>query len=427
MTTHHRAACAFGRSIRWASVLALLTAALAWRPTARPSYLFMWAGDSAHKASDFLAVIDATPTSPRYGAVLTVLPTGTAGTRPHHTEQEMPADGHLLANGFGAGVTYLFDLTDPLHPRLASSFGDAAAFSHPHTYVRLADNTVLTTFQYGADSSMAHATMTDGMGMGGHHSTGGLVEMDERGRVIRSAHARDSSIADGLIHPYSVLAMPNVDRALSTSTDMDQDDSADTGQWIQVWRLHDLALLRTIALPPGPRGNENQFTGEPRLLPDGHSIYVHTFSCGLYLLRGVETASPSVTFVHGFEGMDCGVPLVDGHYWLQPVPALHGLVSLDISDPEHPRQVSSVSVGDDEKPHWIAIDATGRRIVMNSGGYAKSNRLYILNFDPATGALSIDKGFRDPGSSTPGIDLSNRKWPNGIVATAAPHGTVFSR
>jgi len=89
--------------------------------------------------------------------------------------------------------------------------------------------------------------------------------------------------------------------------------------------------------------------------------------------------------------------------------------------------VSSVSVGDDEKPHWIAIDATGRRIVMNSGGYAKGNRLYILNFDPATGALSMDEHFRDPGSSTPGIDLSNRKWPNGIVATAAPHGTVFSR
>ncbi|HEU5479998.1 MAG TPA: hypothetical protein VFU90_09210, partial [Candidatus Tumulicola sp.] len=66
MTTHHHAASVFRRSIRWASVLALSIAALAWRPTARPSYLFMWAGDSAHKASDFLAVIDATPTSPRY-------------------------------------------------------------------------------------------------------------------------------------------------------------------------------------------------------------------------------------------------------------------------------------------------------------------------------------------------------------------------
>lgn len=427
MTTPKQAASALVRSIRWAPVLAVSIAALAWRPAPRPSYLFMWAGDSAHTASDFLAVIDATPTSPRYGAVLAVVPTGTAGTHPHHTEQEMPADGHLLANGFGAGTTYLFDLTDPLHPHLASSFGDVAGLSHPHTYVRLANNDVLATFQYAADSTSAHAPMPDGMSMGGHNPTGGLVEMDERGRVILSASARESSIADGRIHPYSVLALPNVDRALSTSTDMDKDDSADTGQWIQIWRLTDLALLRTIALPPGPRGTENRFTGEPRLLPDGHSIYIHTFSCGLYLLRGVETAAPSVTFVHAFEGTGCGVPLVDGHFWLQPVPALHGLVSLDISDPEHPRQVSSVRVGDDEAPHWIAIDATGRRVVMNSGGYAGGDRLFILNFDPATGALSIDESFRDPGSTRPGINLSNRTWPNGFVGTAAPHGTVFSR
>lgn len=427
MTTRNRSASALRRAIRWAPIVAALIAVPAWRPTVKPSYLFMWAGDSAHNASDFLAVIDATPTSPRYGAVLTVLPTGTAGTHPHHVEQEMPADGHLLANGFGAGMTYLFDLSDPLHPRLLSSFGDVAGLSHPHTYLRLANNDVLATFQYAADSSSAHAVMTDGMAMGGHHSTGGLVEMDERGRVIRVGHARDSTITDSLIYPYSVLALPNVDRAVSTSTDMDAADSAATGQWIQLWRLKDLALLRTIALPPGPHGKENQLTGEPRLLPDGNSIYIHTFSCGLYLLRGVETTSPTVTFVRGFEGMDCGVPLVDGHYWLQPVPALHGLVSLDISDPEHPRQVSSVSVGDDEQPHWIAIDATGRRIVMNSGGYAKGNRLFVLNFDPATGALTVDERFRDPGSARPGIDLSNRTWPNGFVGTAAPHGTVFSR
>jgi len=30
--------------------------------------------------------------------------------------------------------------------------------------------------------------------------------------------------------------------------------------------LSDLTLLRSIALPPGPRGDEHQFSGEPRLL-----------------------------------------------------------------------------------------------------------------------------------------------------------------
>jgi len=425
-----QAATALGRTTRFASVLGVLGvlgAALGCRAAARPSYLFLWAGDSAKKASDFLAVIDATPTSPHYGAVLTSLPTGTAGTRPHHTEQQMPADGHLLANGFAAGESYLFDLTDPLHPRLLTSFGDVGGLSHPHTYSRLANGTVLATFQYAADSTSAHLAMTDGMAMGGRHSTGGLVEMDERGHVILSARAADPAIGDGRIHPYSVLALPNVDRAVSTTTDMDQADSIDTAQWIQIWRLSDLKLLRTIALPPGARGDENMFTGEPRLLSDGHSVYIHTFDCGLYLLRGVESAAPTATLVHAFEGKDCGVPLVVGHYWLQPVPALHGLVSLDISDPEHPRRIASVSFGDDEEPHWIAIDPTGRRIVLNSGGYAKGNRLFVVNFDPASGGLAIDGRFRDPGSAEPGIDLSRRKWPHGFTGTAAPHGTVFSR
>ena len=64
---------------------------------------------------------------------------------------------------------------------------------------------------------------------------------------------------------------------------------------------------------------------------------------------------------------------------------------------------------------------------MNSGGYAKGNRLFIVNCDPGTGALSLDARFHDPGSTRPGINLPNRTWPNGFVGTAAPHGTVFSR
>jgi hypothetical protein len=50
--------------------------------------------------------------------------------------------------------------------------------------------------------------------------------------------------------------------------------------------------------------------------------------------------------------------------------------------------------------------AARRRLVLNSAGYAKSNRLFVINFDPANGALSIDDRFRDPGSTRAGIDLT---------------------
>jgi hypothetical protein len=196
---------------------------------------------------------------------------------------------------------------------------------------------------------------------------------------------------------------------------------------VQFWRLSDLTLLKSIALKPGPRGDEQRYTGEPRLLPDGKSIYIHTFNCGLYLVRGIDTPEPTSIFVRSFDGKNCGVPILTGHYWLQPVPDTHSLVALDIADPEHPREVSALTLGDDEQPHWIAIDGTGRRVVLNSAGAGTGNRLFIINFDPANGKLSLDDHFRDPGNTRAGISLSGKTWPHGLVGTAVPHGTVFSR
>jgi hypothetical protein len=316
--------------------LVMLIACGACRHEASPgAYLFVWAGDSAEKASDFLGVIDADPTSPRYGSVVTSLPTGMIGTHPHHTEAEMPADEHLLANGFHSGRSWLFDLTNPSQPRILTSFGDLAGFNHPHTYIRLANGHVLATFQYKTDSTApAPVHTSNAMDMGGEHLTGGLVEMDERGTVIRGGSAGDSAISDKRIFPYSVLAMPAIDRAVSTTSDMDEADKKATAEWVQFWRLSDLTLLKSIALKPGPRGDEHQFTGEPRVLPDGKSVYIHTFNCGLYLVRNIDQPEPTATFVKGFEGKNCGVPILIGHYWLQPVPETHSLVAVDITDPE---------------------------------------------------------------------------------------------
>lgn len=411
--------------------IASLLALSACRPTASPSdggYLFTWVGDSAEKASDFLAVIDADPASAKYGRVVTTLPTGAVGTHPHHTEAEMPASGHLLANGFHAGRTWLFDLTEPTQPKILTEFGHRAGYSHPHTFVRLSNGNVLATYQYKVDSSSAvheGGTMT----MGTEHATGGLVEMDERGVVVRSGSAVDDAIADKRIYPYSAVELRALDRAVSTTTNMDARDTASTGEWVQLWRLSDLKLLKSFALEPGPRGDEQKFTGEPHVLPDGKSVYIHTFNCGMYLVRGLESASPTATFVKGFQGRDCGVPILTGHWWLQPVPEAHALLALDITDPEHPREVSSVSLGADVGPHWIAISPSGRRVVLTAGGWSsrEGNRMYVIDFDPATGTLAIDTRFKDPGSARPGIAMTGRTWPHGFAGTAVAHGTVFSR
>ena len=396
------------------------------------SYLFVWTGGAGPGATDFMATIDANPASSTYGRVLASIPTGTIGM-PHHTEHEMPVDGHLLANDFPAGHTWLFDLKNPLKPRIITSFGDVAGYSHPHSFIRLANGNLLATFQYRTDATTQREMQMGAAGMHGMkdpalHRTGGLVEMDERGKPLLSASAVDTSIKDRFLYPYSVLPMPGIDRAVSTTSDMNLGDTTATSQWIQIWRLSDLKLLRTFALPAGPKGSRgyaNEFTGEPRLLADGHSVYIHTFNCGLYLLRDVSGAKPTASFVHAFDGVDCGVPVVTSHYWIQTVPAMHGLVVLDVSDPQHPREVSRLSVGADEAPHWIAIDPTGKRIVLNSAG--AGNRLFVINFDPHTGQLALDDHFRDPGSKKPGIALSGTNWPRGFTGNVVPHGAVFSR
>ena len=407
----------WGRRVLFAALLMLCGAC---RGTSSSSYLFIWAGDADHTASDFLAVIDASPASSHYGRIVTSIPTGVAGAHPHHTEHDMPATGHLLANGFHAGRTWLFDLTQPLEPRMLASFGDVAGYSHPHSFIRLANGHVLATFQY-------RARPDDTAPDTANRVTGGLVEMDEGGIPVRSGSAIDTAIPNQRLYPYSVLPLPAVDRAVSTTTDMNEANAKATAEWLQFWRLSDLTLLRSIALEPGPRGDEHQLTGEPRLLSDGQSIYIHTFNCGLYLLRGAERADPVASLVWAFEGKNCGVPVLTGHYWLQTVPDAHAVVVLDIANAEQPREVTRLRIGDDEQPHWIAIDPTGRRVVLNSAGGGSGNRLFILHFDPGSGALSFDERFRDAGSTRPGIALTGKTWPHGFAGTPVPHGTVFSR
>lgn len=375
------------------------------------SYLFVWAGDDAKQSNDFLAVLDADPKSAHYGqAVASVAVPGPSGT-PHHTELEMPEDGFLLANAFESGRSMLFDLREPLHPSLVTSFGDLDGYMHPHTYVRLPNGHVLASFQYHG----GHEPTSDG---------GGLVEFDERGHLIRSTSAMDPAAKSELIRPYSLVVVPALDRIVSTNTSMHFKDG-DT-RTVQVWRLSDLKLLRTLVLPPGPRGSEQLLPGEPRLLADGETVFIHTFSCGLYQMDDIATDHLSVRYLKTFDGERCAVPLRLGQYWVQTLFTLHALAAYKITDPTNIREVSRITFDEKQKPHWIAASEDGHRIILNSGEYG-DHRLFMVNFDAQTGALTLDGRFRDAGSKQAGVSMDGKSWPHGFKGDAYPHGTVFSR
>lgn len=399
---------------------ALLALVLTSAAAKKPSYLFAWCGDVDKKGSDFLAVIDADRDSKTYGQVLRTLPTGVADSVPHHTEVEMPRGGFLMANGFEAGRTWIFDLRKPLAPRIAAIFESFDGYLHPHTFYRLNNGNVLATFQYRG----SHGPKAPG---------GGLVEINDRGRMVRAGSSADPAAGDELIRPYSIELLVDVDRIVSTNTAMHEADGK--SRTIQLWQASKLKVLRTLALPAGPRNEEQYYPGEPRLLDDGKSVLIHTFNCGLYLLRDVAAERPSIEFVYGFDGRSCGVPLRAGRFWVQTVEDGHHLTVLDISDPRRPREVSRLALDNDQAPHWVALDPSGTRIVVNSGGFTPKDagtavpdrRLYIVDFDPKTGALKLDERFRDAGSDRPGVSMTGRTWAHGFKGNTYAHGTVFSR
>jgi hypothetical protein len=377
-----------------------------------PEYLYLWTASEDSTQPDFLAVLDVTEDSTRYGRLVATLPVPGLGNGPHHTEHEMPLDGQLFANGFGSGQTFIFDLSDPARPRLAGQFGDLEGYSHPHSYLRLPGGNVLATFQ------MRH-------GPGGM-APGGLVELTPAGEPVRSSSA-DTPGLDPETRVYSAGVVPALDRIVTTTTDMADDYAA--SRQLQIWRMSDLAPLHTITLPDGPAGDESMLTAEPRVLADGRTVLVSTFACGLYLMEGLESEAPSARLVAYFPrkpGTYCAIPVIAGDYYLVTVPAWSAVVSLDIRDPAAPREVSRLTLGPADVPHWIAVSADRRRVAITGYGDMQ-HRVLIARFDPASGQLALDERFREEGAAEPGFRMDDETWPHGGQAKGIPHGAVFSR
>lgn len=379
-------------------------------------YLFVWTGDQAKQGNNFLAVLDTDPKSATYGRLVAAAGTDIKTVRIHHTEYEMPASGMLFANDHDSNETAVLDLRNPLKPKLAARFQSLGGFGMPHSYVRLPNGNVLATFQFVDHGGHAdHAAMMDG-------KTGGLVEIDDKGKLVRAVANADPSLPDDGLLPYSLAVLPKIDRVLVTNSPM-QDPYLLSSNTYQVFRLSDLKLLGTHRLDPGPTGNGNVAPEEARVASDG-SVYVQTLSCGIQRVTGLDTNKPMAKLVHKFPGDFCGVPTIVGRYLVQSVPTYNGFGVLDIGDPDNVREVSRLTIDKDFSPHWTAWGAKAKRLVVTSG--KKGTRLYLLKLDEKTGALSIDEAFRDTDGKV-GFSFATRQWPHGWTGEGTPHGAVFSR
>lgn len=386
--------------------LALLTMSASVRAS---DYLYVW-GMETHDPSkpmpapdtmgrDFIAVFNVRSGSADFGKLIAMLPVGTKAQMAHHTNYEMPTDGRLFASDYMSGDGFVFDLREPLHPKLVAHFADAGPYTHAHSFDRLANGHTLATYQFKGKPDVA---------------AGALVELDGSGHVVRASDASDPNV-DPFIRPYSVVAVPKLDRVVTTSASMLPTDKS--SHVVQVWRLSDLKLLKTVVLPQPPHYGDivAKSASEARLLQDGRTVLVVTSTCGLYKINDLATTDPQAEFVYDFGYRSCSVPTVVGRYWIQTATSGHSLVSLDVRNASHPTEAGHLALNGDLLPHWVAHEPGGNRIVVTGFGSLATHAIFAT-IDPKTGRLSLDPRR---------IDF-DRRWPDGWIGTAMPHGSLFS-
>lgn len=390
--------------MRWlALVLMVLATSPAGRSEAPAHYLLVWGMETQgypgdQKGHDFLATFNIGESN--FGSLEAMVPVPTRSQMAHHTNYEIPRNGMLFANDFAAAHSYVFDVRNPRDLRIAASFDNAGPYTHPHSFAMLSNGNELVTYQQkGSDDTAA----------------GALVEVDAKGHMLRSSDAADPNV-DPFIRPYSLQVLEDMDRVVTTSADMLP--SPHDSSVIQVWRLSDLKLLKTVALPKAPRkvsSVANQDADEARVLADGKTVVVQTSHCGLFRLRGLEGTNPNAEFIYDYGFRSCpGVPIVVGNYWVESSMSAHCITALNMRDPSHPLEASHLMLGPDAVPHWLAREPGGNHIVITGFG-SLLNRISFATINEETGALSLDKRA---------IEM-NRKWPDGWSGKAVPHAALF--
>lgn len=335
--------------------------------SAREKYLFVWTGDQARKAPDFLAVVDFDPASARYGRVVTTVPLpgdGASGNEPHHVG--LSADGKVLACGGllsvlkGQKEVFFFDVSDPAAPRFLSA-EDPPNSSVTDEFLPLPSGGFLVTMMGGPT------------GMG----PGRVAEFDARLKLV-AEHPSDPP-ADGF-DPHGISVRPEKNLMVTSDFICPASTLAATpgdlglrGS-VRVWDFRARKIMRTITLP-SPAGSI-----DVRLIPRDPKMRGYTAGMTddkLYLFdtqRG--TASPVFDFATIAKG---GWPQLmrmtaDGRRLFISMNMAGKVAMLDTADPERPRLVKALDLGKDSGPHYIALTRDEKRLIVSD---------YFLNEDGA--------------------------------------------
>jgi selenium-binding protein 1 len=330
-------------------------------------YLFVWAGDQARKAPDFLAVVNFDPSSADYGKVVTTLPLtgeGASGNEPHHVG--LSADGRVLACGGllsvlkGQKEVFFFDVSDPAAPRFLSS-ADPPNSSVTDEFYPLKNGGFLVTMMGGPK---------------GMHP-GRVVEFDAARKLVAEYPANPP--ADGF-DPHGISVRPEENLMVTSDFICPASTLAATpgdlglrGS-VRVWDFRGRRILRTISIP-SPAG-----TIDVRLIPRDKKLRAYTAGMTDDKLYLVDTQAGTAKAVFDFATIaKGGWPQLmrmtrDGKRLFVSMNMAGKIAMLDTSDPESPRLLKALDLGKDSGPHYLALTGDEKRLVVSD---------YFLNEDGA--------------------------------------------
>jgi selenium-binding protein 1 len=400
-----------------AVVIGLLLAAGASRSKAElegDRHLFIWAGDQARTAPDFLAVIDFDEHGNKYGKIITTVPLpgpGAAGNEPHHVG--LSSNGNILATGGllsvlkGQPEIFFFDVTYPAAPKFLSA-ADPPNSAITDEFHPLPDGGFLVTMMGSAN--------------GGH--PGRLAEFDSKLRLV-AEHPKDPP-SDGF-NPHGISVRPEMNLMVtsdficpSTTLHAVPGPLGLHGS-IRVWDLKNRSIVRTIKVGADPGTIDVQLIP---LDPMGRAFTAGMTDDKLYL---IDTRNGLADPVFDFSSIaKDGWPQLmrmtrDGKRLFVSMNVAGKIAMLDTSDPRHPRLLKAVDLGANAGPHYIALTRDERRLVVtdyflneDSAGKVHAegdHKVHVLRVSNMN--LEIDRRFQ--------LDF-NSGFPSG---PARPHGVAF--
>lgn len=383
--------------------------------------LYVWAGDQARVAPDFLAVIDFDEQSKDYGKVIRTVPIpppGNVSNEAHHchlsADKKILGCGGLLSLLRGQNGIFFFDLSDAGHPRFLFSASTSQS-SITDDFLPLQDGGFLITQ----------------MGSAAGGEPGRVAEFDKR--LQRVGEWPLHPPLDGF-NPHGISARPELNLMVTSdfimpasSLNIFPGDPMLRGA-IRVWDLEERRIVRTIHLPdaigtmdvkliPGDLQRRAFTTG----MFDGFVYLVNTMDGTAMPVFDCETIVPHIEVpVRG--GMTQLLAMPNSGDRLLFASFQAGQVGmLDVSNPEVPFQTGIVNLGLDAGPHAIALTDDDRRLVVTDY-FLNEDNFGKIHFE-GDHKIHVVKVFNDHLELDPRFNLDfNTAFPTG---PARPHGVAM--